>query len=136
MKHNADYMEDIDKELSAREAACRILDVSDTADGELLKKAYRRAAVKYHPDHNGNTAEANELFALVQCAYQLLAFGRPCEKLLEENNKWYGEKGGGKYSLDNMWGQFLWWRERFFEHDSELKNKKGSAGDESRASCI
>jgi len=77
--------------------------------------AYRRAAMKYHPDHNRDDPEANQKFTLVKCAYELLANNRPCDKLLDEIASWSSAAEDEKYNLDNLWGHFLWWREKFFD---------------------
>jgi curved DNA-binding protein CbpA len=125
MKHDPDFMAKITKDLEARKAAGKILDVSESAGLNELKKAYRKAAAKYHPDHNGNTPEANKRFVLVKCAYELLAFDKPCDKLLEEINSWPGVPEDKKYKLDNAWGHFLWWREKFFESEKKKRQNKG-----------
>jgi preprotein translocase subunit Sec63 len=114
MKHDPDFMDKINKDLEARKAAALILGVSETADSQTLKKAYKEASIKYHPDHNGNTAEANQRFILVKCAYELLAFDTPCDLLLKDINSWPGVPQEDRSKLDNPWGHFLWWREKFF----------------------
>ena len=78
MKDDFEFMERITRDLEAREAARRILEVDEDADKQQLKKAYRRAALKYHPDHNENIPEANRKFTLIKCAYELLTFDKPC----------------------------------------------------------
>jgi len=114
MKDDPDFMERISRDLAAKKAACRILDVAEDADMEELKRAYRMAAIQYHPDHNGNTAQANRMFTLIQCAYELLAFGKPCDLLLAEMESWRDVPEDDQYRLDNSWGHFCWWREKFF----------------------
>jgi len=114
MRDDPDFMERVSRDLAARKAACRILEVEEDADEEQLKRAYRIAAVRRHPDHNGNTVEANRMFTLVRCAYELLAFDKPCNVLLAEIDSWPGAPEGDKYRLDNPWGHFCWWREKFF----------------------
>ena len=114
MKDDLEFMERINRDLAARKAACQILGVLEGARKEDLKKAYRKASMKYHPDHNQNDAEAAKRFVLVKCAYELLAEGKPCPQLLEEINTWDGVPEDSKYKLDNPWGHFLWWREKFF----------------------
>ena len=109
-----DFGERITRDLEARKAACKILEVAEDANKEQLKKAYRRAAMKYHPDHNQGDSEANQKFTLVSCAYELLANDKPCARLLEEIKSWEGVPEDDKYKLDNPWGHFLWWREKFF----------------------
>jgi len=104
----------ITRDLQARRAARKILDVPEGADKGALKKAYRRASLKYHPDHNPNDSDAHKKFLLVKCAYELLVEDKPCDELLEEIKTWLGVPEDDKYKLDNLWGHFLWWREKFF----------------------
>jgi len=119
MKEDFEFMERITRDLEARKAACKILEIEEDASKEQLKKAYRRAAMKYHPDHNQDEPEANQKFTLVKCAYELLANDKTCDKLLEEINSWPGATEDEKYNLDNPWGHFLWWREKFFDSEKE-----------------
>ncbi len=49
-----------------------ILGVSSDADPEILKKAYRRLAKKYHPDRQPEDARAEESFKELQEAYYVL----------------------------------------------------------------
>jgi len=130
MKDDLEFMERITRDLGVRKAACRILEVEEDASKEQLKKAYRRAAMKYHPDHNQDDPEANQKFTLIRCAYELLANDKTCDKLLEEINSWPGTTEDEKYNLDNPWGHFLWWREKFFGSEKEKK------ANNERSSCI
>ena len=109
-----EFGERITRDLQARRAACKILGVPEDANKEMLKKAYRRASLKYHPDHNPNDSDAHKKFLLIKCAYELLAEDKPSEMLLEEIKSWPGVPEDDKYKLDNLWGHFLWWREKFF----------------------
>ena len=115
MKDDPDFMERISRDLAVEKAARRILDVAQDANREQLKRAYRTAAIQCHPDHNRNTAEANRKFALLRCAYEFLVFGKPCDLLLAELESWRNVPEDDKYRLDNSWGHFCWWREKFFE---------------------
>ena len=114
MKDDFEFMERINLDLEARKAACRILQVQEDASKEQLKKAYRRASMRYHPDHNQGDPEANRKFTLIKCAYELLANDKACDKLLEKIKSWPGAAENGRYNLDNPWGHFLWWRDKFF----------------------
>jgi hypothetical protein len=115
MKDDPNFMERISLDLAARKVACGILGVAEDADKEQIKRAYRIAAIQYHPDHNDGAAEANRMFALIQCAYELLAFDRPCDALPAEMEVWQDVPEDDKYRLGNPWGHFCWWREKFFD---------------------
>ena len=49
-----------------------VLGVSKNATADELKKAYRKLALKYHPDRNPDDKEAEEKFKEVNNAYQVL----------------------------------------------------------------
>jgi len=130
MKEDFEFMARITRDLEARRAACKVLGVSEDADHNVLKKAYRKASMQYHPDHNQDDPDANKKFKLVKCAYELLAEDKPCPELLKEINTWEGVPEDDKYKLNNPWGHFLWWREKFFGSDKEKKSNG------KRSSCI
>ncbi len=50
-----------------------VLGVSKGVDEKELKKAYRRVAMKYHPDRNPDNAEAEEKFKEASEAYEVLS---------------------------------------------------------------
>lgn len=116
MKHDPDFMKKINMDLEARRIACKMLGFDEMAGKDELKKAYRKTTKEFHPDKHSDDPDANKKFALVKCAYELLAEDKPCPAILEKINIWPGfPSENNKYRLDNPWGHFLWWRERFFE---------------------
>jgi len=127
MKDDFEFMERITRDLASRKAACKVLGVPEDADKKELKKAYRKASMKCHPDHNQDDAEATRRFVLVKCAYELLAEDKPCPRLLEEINTWEGVPEDGKYKLNNPWGHFLWWREKFFVLEEKKKQNRNTS---------
>jgi len=50
-----------------------VLEVSRDCSGSTLKKAYRKLAMKYHPDRNPDDKEAEDKFKVVNEAYQVLS---------------------------------------------------------------
>jgi hypothetical protein len=112
-----------------RRAASHILEVAEDVSLTDLKKAYRRASLKYHPDHNQDDSDANKKFILVKCAYELLARDKPCTELLEQISDWPSVPDDDKYNLDSQWGHFLWWRDKFFGSQKKTPT-------ENSASCI
>ncbi|PZR06282.1 MAG: molecular chaperone DnaJ [Archangium gephyra] len=50
-----------------------VLSVERTADGEVLKKAFRKLAMQYHPDRNPGDKDAEEKFKEASEAYEVLS---------------------------------------------------------------
>ncbi|KAB1153200.1 molecular chaperone DnaJ [Tenacibaculum aiptasiae] len=94
----------------AKQDYYEVLGVSKSATQSEIKKAYRKMAIKYHPDKNPDDKNAEEKFKLCAEAYEVLS---------DENKKarydQYGHAafeggqggfGGGGMNMDDIFSQF------------------------------
>ncbi len=98
---------------SREKKARMLLGVSDEAGLREIRKAFRDASLKLHPDVNPDDELASRRFHMVCCAYRCLADGRACEEL-DEVDISPDAPQHDKYQLSNSWGYWCWWREKFF----------------------
>ncbi|MCK4376127.1 MAG: DnaJ domain-containing protein [Candidatus Brocadiae bacterium] len=108
------FQDVVTREVEARHLARKVLGVHESASPEDLKRAWRRACHEMHPDRNPGDPDAQRRFRVVNCAYRLLVNGTPCDELPDDSEGQQSVPRDTKYNLDNMWGLFLWWREKFF----------------------
>jgi len=87
--------------------------VSEIADRAEIRRAFRRACLAHHPDVNGEEDDASHRFHLVCCAYKFLTEGQ-ASSALDEMDEPPQLQTDGKYRLDNPWGYWCWWREKYF----------------------
>lgn len=71
-----------------------ILEVDSGADNKVIKKAYKKMSLKYHPDKNPNNPAAEAKFMMVAKAYEALT-----DATAKENFEKYGNPDG-KQSLE------------------------------------
>ena len=83
----------------------QILGVSKTATDAELKKAYRKLAVKYHPDKNPGDKAAEEKFKEVSEAYDVLSDPKKRAQYDQFGSDYFRPGGGGAGGFGGAGGQ-------------------------------
>lgn len=71
------------------------LGISKDASADDIKKAYRKLAVKYHPDKNPGNKEAEEKFKEISAAYEVLSNPEKRARYDQFGHDAYTSQGGG-----------------------------------------
>lgn len=90
-----------------------ILEIERTNDKEVIKKAYRKLALKYHPDRNPDDKSAEERFKQINEAYEILSddekrqiYDRYGKDGLERQGKGFsGDFSGFGSIFEDLFGQ-------------------------------
>lgn len=87
-----------------------VLGVSKDATPEEMKKAYRKLAIKYHPDKNPDDKEAEAKFKEIAEAYSVLSDPQKKAQYDRFGHAGVGGAGGyggqGGFSMDDIFSQF------------------------------
>ncbi|PIA61149.1 hypothetical protein AQUCO_00300580v1 [Aquilegia coerulea] len=91
-----------------------ILQLSKGATEEQIKRAYRKLALKYHPDKNQGNEEANKKFTEISNAYEVLSdqekrsiYDRYGEEGLKQHAASGGRGGGGGMNIQDLFSSFF-----------------------------
>lgn len=87
-----------------------ILGVSRNADADEIKKAYRKLAIKYHPDKNPGDKAAEEKFKEAAEAYEVLSNAEKKQRYDQfghaGGSAGSGGYGGGHMNMEDIFSQF------------------------------
>jgi len=87
----------------------KILGVERKASEEQIKKAYRKLALQYHPDHNPGNKQAEEKFKEINEAYQVLSDAEKRSRYdqLGDSYTHWQQRGGapGNFNWDEWFTQ-------------------------------
>src|SRR6056297_2460859 len=90
-----------------------VLGVSRDASQDEIKKAYRKMALKYHPDKNPDDKEAEQKFKDAAEAYEVLGNEEKRKRYdqfghdgLRGGSEGFGQGFGGGMSMDDIFEQF------------------------------
>ncbi len=89
----------------------QVLEVSKTATADEIKKAYRKQAIKYHPDKNPGDKAAEEMFKEAAEAYEVLSNPDKRQRYDQFGHAGVGGAanggfGGGGMSMDDIFSSF------------------------------
>ena len=87
-----------------------VLGVNKSATDDEIKKAYRKIAIKYHPDRNPGNKEAEEKFKEAAEAYDVLHDPQKRQQYdqfgFNAPGGGFGGFGGGGFSTDDIFSMF------------------------------
>ncbi len=85
-----------------------VLGVSKSADPSEIKKAYRKLAIKYHPDKNPDDELAEEKFKEAAEAYDVLSNPEKKQRYDQFGHAGMGQRGagGGGMNMEDIFSQF------------------------------
>ena len=118
-----------------------VLGVQRNANADEIKKAYRKAAIKYHPDKNPGDKEAEDKFKEAAEAYDVLSnpdkrarydqFGHAGMSGVAGGG--FGGFGGGGFSMEDIFSQF---GDIFGGHFGGFSSRSGGSARVNRGSDI
>ncbi len=115
----------------AREDYYEILGVSRSASEDEIKRAYRRLAMKFHPDRNPGDKQAEERFKKIKEAYEVLSDPKKraiYDRFGHVGPEAEGRRGGADFGrvFEDVFGSFFEDIFEEFSRRSHARTRKGS----------
>ncbi len=88
--------------MSAKRDYYEVLGVAKEASGDELKSAFRKLAMKYHPDKNPGDKEAEEKFKEAAEAYEVLSDDNKRQRYDRFGHEGVGGAGGGGFNFEHF----------------------------------
>lgn len=111
-----------------------VLGVSKTASADEIKAAYRKLALKYHPDRNPDNKEAEEKFKEASEAYEVLSDSEKKQRYDQYGHAGFeggmGGHGHGGMNMDDMFEHFGDIFGDIFGGQAQSRRRKSSNGPE------
>ena len=84
-----------------------ILGIAKNAEGDIIKSAYRKMAIKYHPDKNPDDPTAEDKFKEAAEAYEVLSNADKRARYDRYGHQGMGNGGGGgPQNMEDIFSQF------------------------------
>ena len=93
----------------AKQDYYEVLGITKSASSSEIKKAYRKMAIKYHPDKNPDDKSAEEKFKIAAEAYEVLSDPDKKARYDQFGHQAFegaGGFGGGGMNMDDIFSQF------------------------------
>ena len=93
----------------AKQDYYEVLGITKSASSSEIKKAYRKMAIKYHPDKNPDDKSAEEKFKIAAEAYEILSDPDKKARYDQFGHQAFegaGGFGGGGMNMDDIFSQF------------------------------
>lgn len=106
----------------------KILEVSKSASQEEIKKAYRKLAVKYHPDKNKDDKKAEERFKEIGEAYEVLKDPEKRKKYDQLGANWKQYEHAGAEGFGNSRFRGAYPGGESFYYEGNMEDVFGNSG--------